>query len=117
MDALLPYLIVTGALGAIIGFFAWLASVVRRRGVAGAGIRAAMASYDEAFHVTAHDSHYEIQAQAEAESRVSSPDAPWRLGGGITASPAADMGGTVQLRPRRRGRGLRRGFGLLGRRR
>ncbi|MEV0238437.1 hypothetical protein AB0I06_00640 [Streptomyces sp. NPDC050674] len=43
-----------------------LASVVRRRGLAGSGIRAAMASYEEAFQVTAHDAHQEIQAQARA---------------------------------------------------
>ncbi|HZG02745.1 MAG TPA: hypothetical protein VE546_04035 [Streptomyces sp.] len=70
MGGLLPYLVVTGSLAAAMGFFAWLARVVRRRGVAGAAVRAAMAAYDEAFHVTAHDSHHEIRAQAERRAPV-----------------------------------------------
>ena len=41
---LLPLLIVAGALAVVMGLFAWLASVVRRRGLAGSGFRAAMAS-------------------------------------------------------------------------
>jgi hypothetical protein len=78
MGEFLPYLMVVGALAAIMGFFTWLASLVRRRGVAGAALRAAMASYNEAFRVTAYDSHYEIQAQAERKVPITSPDDPWR---------------------------------------
>jgi hypothetical protein len=78
MSQLLSFLALLGALAVVMGFFAWLASVVRRRGLAGAGIRAALASYEEAFKVTSHDSHYEIQAQAEAKSPTGAPGDPWR---------------------------------------
>lgn len=78
MSQLLPYLIVIGALAAVMGFFTWPASLVRRRGLAGSGVRAALASYEEAFKVTSHDSHHEIQAQAEAKSPTGAPGDPWR---------------------------------------
>ncbi|WP_326659346.1 hypothetical protein [Streptomyces sp. NBC_00385] len=78
MDELLPFLVFAGALAAVLGGFARLASRVRRRGLAGAATRAAMASYDEAFRVTAHDSYYEIQAQVERQAPMAAPDAPWR---------------------------------------
>ncbi|MFF5839988.1 hypothetical protein ACIP25_03925 [Streptomyces massasporeus] len=106
---LLPLLIVAGALAVVMGLFAWLASVVRRRGLAGSGFRAAMASYEEAFRVTAHDSHYEIQAQVQAESPAAAPGDPWR--------PARDSssgaGGARRPRPRS---GLRRRLGAWQRR-
>ncbi|MFI6696592.1 hypothetical protein ACIBLA_33565 [Streptomyces sp. NPDC050433] len=76
MDTLLPLLMVVGCLALVMGFFGWLALLVRRRGTAGAGITAAMASYDEAFRVTAHEAHYEIQAQAERQIPLPSPDDP-----------------------------------------
>ncbi|WP_405440865.1 hypothetical protein [Streptomyces niveus] len=76
MNALLPLLMVVGCLAVVMGFFGWLALLVRRRGSAGAGITAAMASYDEAFRVTAHDAHYEIQAAAERQMPLLSPDDP-----------------------------------------
>ncbi|MFB6847331.1 hypothetical protein ACFCXS_21060 [Streptomyces sp. NPDC056373] len=75
---LLPLLIVAGTLTVVMGLFAWLAAVIRRRGLAGSGFRAAMASYEEAFRVTAHDAHYEIQAQAQALSPAAAPGDPWR---------------------------------------
>ncbi|WP_327358330.1 hypothetical protein [Streptomyces sp. NBC_01304] len=78
MTALLPYLIVVGCLALVMGFFSWLAVLVRRRGSAGAGIRAAFASHDEAFYGTAHAAHYEIQAQAERKAPLLSPDDDWR---------------------------------------
>ncbi|WP_329208722.1 hypothetical protein OG257_17930 [Streptomyces sp. NBC_00683] len=113
MSELLPLLVLAGAVAGVMGFFTWLASRVRRRGVAGAAISAAMASYDEAFRVTAHDAHYEIQAQAERKVPVLSPGSPWgrRRGegpgdGGPQASPA---------RPRRPRRGIRRRVGRLWR--
>ena len=71
--ALLPYLFVAVILAGIVGFFAWLAALVRRRGLAGAALRGALAAHDEAFHVTAHDSAYEIQAQAERKVPVRGP--------------------------------------------
>ncbi|HEY9330858.1 MAG TPA: hypothetical protein VIS09_21880 [Streptomyces sp.] len=78
MDELLPFLVFAGALAAVLGGFARLASRVRRRGLAGAAMQAAMASYDEAFRVTAHDSYYEIQAQVERQAPMAAPDDPWR---------------------------------------
>jgi hypothetical protein len=81
-DTVLPLLILAGALAAVMGFFAWLAALVRRRGIAGTALRGAIASYDEAMRVTAHDSHYEIRAQAERKAPVPSPDdPPWRPSG------------------------------------
>ncbi|MFF5570082.1 hypothetical protein [Streptomyces luteogriseus] len=106
---LLPVLIVAGALAVVMGLFAWLASVVRRRGLAGSGFRAAMASYEEAFRVTAHDSHYEIQAQARAQSPAAAPGDPWRP----VRETSDDAGGTRRPRPRS---GLRRRFGAWQRR-
>lgn len=105
MGEFLPFLVVTGALAAVMGFFAWLASLVRRRGLAGAAVRAAMASYDEAFRVTAHDAHYEIQAQADRKVPMALPGDPWRpIRGGD--GPAGERG-PLQRRPRRLWRGLR----------
>ncbi|MFI6082489.1 hypothetical protein ACIBBB_16185 [Streptomyces sp. NPDC051217] len=76
MTALLPLLMVVGCLAVVMGFFGWLALLVRRRGSAGAAITAAMASYDEAFRVTAHEAHYEIRARAERQIPLPSPDDP-----------------------------------------
>ncbi|MEU9227556.1 hypothetical protein AB0D40_24650 [Streptomyces massasporeus] len=106
---LLPLLIVAGALAVVMGLFAWLASVVRRRGLAGSGFRAAMASYEEAFRVTAHDSHYEIQAQAHAESPAAAPGDPWRPARDSLSRPGGAR------RPRARS-GLRRRLGAWQRR-
>ncbi|WP_326613312.1 hypothetical protein [Streptomyces scopuliridis] len=58
----------------------------------------AMASYDEAFYGTAHESHYEIQAQAERKTPVPSPDDPFRLSRGAPGRP-----GRRGLRRPRRG--------------
>ncbi|MBI0294780.1 hypothetical protein JBE04_09905 [Streptomyces sp. PRKS01-29] len=77
MGDLLPYLIVAGVLAALMGFLGWVASLARRRGATGAALRAALASHDEAFRVTAHDSHHEIRAQAERKAPVLSPDGQW----------------------------------------
>ncbi|MEU6345716.1 hypothetical protein ABZ883_32720 [Streptomyces sp. NPDC046977] len=78
MGPLLPYVALAACLAAVMGLFAWLATVIRRRGVAGSAVRVAMASYEEAFQVTAHDAHYEIQAQAQRRMPVAAPDDPWR---------------------------------------
>jgi hypothetical protein len=87
MAALLPYLLVAGILAGIVGFFAWLAALVRRRGLAGVALRGALAAHDEAFHVTAHDSAYEIQAQAERKVPVRGP------GGKPGPRPGPESGG------------------------
>lgn len=78
MSDVLPLLVLAGALAAVLGFFRWLASRVRRRGTAGAAVTAALASYDEAFRVTAHDAHHEIRAQAERKAPLLSPAARGR---------------------------------------
>lgn len=78
MDELLPFLMFAGTLAAVLGCFARLAARVRRRGLAGSAMRAAMASYDEAFRVTAHDSYHEMRAQVERQAPMASPDDPWR---------------------------------------
>ncbi|GAA1097478.1 MULTISPECIES: hypothetical protein [Streptomyces violaceusniger group] len=77
MGDLLPYLIVAGVLAALMGFLGWVASLARRRGATGAALRAALASHDEAFRVTAYDSHHEIVAQAERKAPILSPDGQW----------------------------------------
>ena len=74
MGGLLPFVVFVGVLAAVLGLFTWLASVVRRRGLAGGAVSAALASYEEAFRVTAHESHVEIRAQAERKTPVPTPD-------------------------------------------
>ena len=105
MDSLLPLLLFGAGLAAVLGCFALLASLVRRRGVAGSAITGAMASYDEALHGTAHDSYVEIQVQAQSPLPVRSPDDPWRRGRDETDS----LPSTPRRRPTRpRRRGFRR---------
>lgn len=109
MDELLPFLVFAGALAAVLGSFFWLASRVRRRGLAGAAMQAAMASYDEAFRVTAHDSYYEIQAQVERQAPMAAPDDPWRpLRDRPGSRPGAGSTRTRTPRRRRRWRALGR---------
>jgi hypothetical protein len=108
MAAFLPFLMVAGGLAAIMGFFTWLASLARRRGVAGTAIRAAMAAHDEAFRVTAYDSHHEIQAQAERKTPMVSPDDPWRPSRGAAGRPGAAGRRPPRPHPRRPWQGLRR---------
>ncbi|PPS91207.1 hypothetical protein [Streptomyces sp. MH60] len=114
MDALLPYVLLAGGLAAVLGFFTWLASRVRRRGTAGGAMGAALASYEEAFRATAYASHVEIRAEAERTSPLLSPDGDWRRG-----RPAVDGAGAEDGRTARRGRrGSRRRPGRwFGRRR
>ena len=78
MSALVPYLLFFCGLALVLGGFGWLAAVIRRRGEAGSSMRAAMASYDEAFRVTAHESYYEIRAQSDRQEPIGSPGDPWR---------------------------------------
>ncbi|THA70565.1 hypothetical protein E6R60_29880 [Streptomyces sp. A0642] len=106
MDELLPFLTFTGTLAAVLGCFAWLAARVRKRGLAGSAMRAAMASYDEAFRVTAHDSYHEMQAQRERQAPMASPDGPWRPAHARAAGRPRPGNGTRGTR--RPLRGLRR---------
>ncbi|MFB4422934.1 hypothetical protein C5F59_017765 [Streptomyces sp. QL37] len=112
MSDVLPLLVVALALAAVMGIFRWLASRVRRRGTAGAAISAALASYDEAFRVTAHDAHHEIRAQAERKAPLLSPDRPWETGrGGPPPGERPRSRRLLRRRPvrLRRGRGRRAG--------
>ncbi|MEU2259848.1 hypothetical protein ABZ557_06090 [Streptomyces sp. NPDC019645] len=103
MAAFLPLPIVVGTLGAVLGFFARLAARVRRRGLAGGAVRAARASYEEAFRVTSHESFHEIRAQAERKAPVPADD-PW-----LPARRRTPAAGPGAPRPeRRRRRTLRR---------
>lgn len=99
----MPYVVVFLVLLALFWLFAWLAAVVRRRGLAGEALRGALAAHDEAFHVTAHDSAYEIRAQAERKVPVVSPGS-----GGAGGEPFAPRGRTA--RPHRPRGKLRRRF-------
>jgi hypothetical protein len=78
MEGFLPVLIFAAVLAAVMAFFTWLAVLARRRGVAGGAIRGVLASYDLAFHGTAHESHHELRAQAQRNLPITSPDDPWR---------------------------------------
>jgi hypothetical protein len=109
MGDLLPILITAAIMAAVMAGFWLLAVHVRRRGMAGAAVRAALASYDEAFHATAHQSHYEIRAQAERKTPAPSPDGRWtrhRSGAASRAATHRPFGSA----PRRAGR-LRRAIG------
>ncbi|WP_078973547.1 hypothetical protein [Streptomyces sp. MMG1533] len=107
MDALLPFLILIGGLAAVLGLFAWLASRIRRRGLAGGAMSAALASYEEAFRITAHESHVEIRAQAERKAPVLSPDDHWGRNPGEADQARAEARRPMQ-RPRRSRRALGR---------
>jgi hypothetical protein len=117
MGELLPFLVVVGSLAMVMGFFTWLAVLVRRRGVAGSAIRSIVDVYDQAWHATGHDSHYEIQVQAERKLPIPSPDDPWRPGRGVAGRPGERGGSALASRPRPRRRGPGRWARRLWRRR
>ncbi|WP_405770472.1 hypothetical protein OG539_37870 [Actinacidiphila glaucinigra] len=105
MDDLLGCLILAAVLAVIMGAFAWLARVIRRRGVAGHAVAAALASYEEAFRVTSYEAHQEIRVQAGRKLPLESPDDPWRPARpALAARPAARSA----RGPRRSVRRLRR---------
>ncbi|MET9504357.1 hypothetical protein ABZY42_22010 [Streptomyces sp. NPDC006622] len=108
MGALLPFLILIGVLAAVLGAFGWLASRMRRRGLAGGAVSAALASYEEAFRVTSHESHVEIGAQAERKALMLSPDDDWRRSVGEAGQAGAENRQPPQPRPGRSRRGLGR---------
>ncbi|OMI38688.1 hypothetical protein SPAR_14728 [Streptomyces sparsogenes DSM 40356] len=115
MDALLPLMIVFGVLAAVLGCFVWLALRIRRRGLAGGAMSAALASYEEAFHVTAHEAHYEIRAQAERKAPMLSPDGDWRRSRVETGRAGVEGGRSDRSHRsvRRARRGLARWVGRL----
>lgn len=87
MTSLLPYLLSTAGLAVAVGGFGWLARSVRRRGLAGSGVQSALAAYDEAFRVTAHESHHEIRAQTDRKAPILSPDGHWHPDAGEGGGP------------------------------
>ncbi|MFJ2771025.1 hypothetical protein [Streptomyces sp. NPDC087300] len=108
MSDLLPFLVIFGGFGAVLAALTWLATSVRRRGAAGGAVGAALASWEEAFRVTAHESHVEIKAQADRKAPADAPDGGWqpyahkpRPAGGPGRGPATS-------RRRRPGTPLRR---------
>ncbi|MBU6531499.1 hypothetical protein [Streptomyces mayonensis] len=117
MDALLPYVILAGGLAAVLGLFIWLASRIRRRGLSGGAASGALAAYEEAFRVTAHQAHVEVRAQADRRAPLPSPD-----GHGGRSPDSGAEGGTgtrrvVRKGPRRSRRGPGSWFGPSRRRR
>ncbi|MEV4976489.1 hypothetical protein [Streptomyces scopuliridis] len=113
MDVFLPLLILVGGLAAVLGFFTWLASRIRRRGLAGGAMSAALASYEEAFRITAHESHVEIRAQAERKAPILSPDDHWGRGPGESRQADTEGHRPLQPRPHRSRRGLGRWLNRL----
>ncbi|MDX3364961.1 hypothetical protein PV387_02785 [Streptomyces sp. ME02-6987-2C] len=109
MDALLPFVLLAGGLAAVLGSFTWLASRVRRRGLAGGAMGAALASYEEAFRTTAYASHVEIRAQAERRSPLLSPD-DWRWAPAAPDGTGAEAGRTASRGSSRSRRGRARWF-------
>ncbi|MFF9847601.1 hypothetical protein [Streptomyces litmocidini] len=101
MGDFLPLLAIFGGLAAVLAALVWLARHVRRRGTAGAGVVAALASWEEAYRVTAHESYWEIKAQAERRCSALSPDGHWPRTGESGPRPPAS-------RIRRDGMRLRR---------
>ncbi|MBP5941341.1 hypothetical protein [Streptomyces acidiscabies] len=73
MGAILPLL----CIAAVLGLFALLARRIRRRGLAGGALSAALASYEEAFRATSYASHVEIQVQTDRKEPIPTPDR-WR---------------------------------------
>ncbi|MEU8955877.1 hypothetical protein AB0C93_16405 [Streptomyces sp. NPDC048518] len=77
MDDALPLLVIFGGFAAVLAALAWLARRVRRRGTGGAALAGALAAWEEAYRITSHEAHVEIQAQADRQSPALSPDGPW----------------------------------------
>ncbi|WP_181361482.1 hypothetical protein [Streptomyces sp. A244] len=88
MSDVVPCLVVSGCLIAVMGFFTWLKRLVIRRGLAGSALRGALASYEEAMRITSHESHIEIRAQADRRTPVVSDDPGWtcRTAAGTSAA-------------------------------
>jgi hypothetical protein len=79
VDQIVPLLVISGCLFAVLGCFAWLASRLRRRGMARDALQVFTGAYNTMYRPTAEESHYEIQAQAERRIPFASPDdVPWR---------------------------------------
>jgi hypothetical protein len=77
--------IVLVSLGAVMWALAMFARRVRRHGTAGQALAAAMASYDEGFHSTAHDTFVEMKTQDERGQQASVAGGRGRRPGGSRA--------------------------------
>ncbi|MFK0232492.1 hypothetical protein [Streptomyces vinaceus] len=108
MELFLPLLVIFGGLAAVLAALVWLARHVRRRGTAGAAITGALASWEEAYRVTAHESHWEIRAQAERQAPSLSPDGHRPQNGHGARSASARSRHPSAPRSRREGTSLRR---------
>jgi len=73
MTGLLISAIVVLVVVAVMISLGFLAVRIRRRGVAGPAIAAAMAAYDEAMHSTAHDTFVEMREQEDRTMSIPSP--------------------------------------------
>jgi hypothetical protein len=93
-DVLAPLLIVGGVLAVPAGLV-WISIRARRRGLAGAAMRAAMAAYSEAFQATAHHAYAEIQAQGRRMTPRPSAD------GGPSTRPELTAGNGSGAAPSR----------------
>ncbi|MDT0345860.1 hypothetical protein [Streptomyces litchfieldiae] len=106
MNELVSLLVITGCLAVVMGSFGWLAARVRRRGTARDAFQVIVGTYDSLYHSSAQESHYEIKAQAERKSPLSSSDVPWRPAGELGARALSDTGRSRRRRswrtPRRR---------------
>ncbi|MDQ1022745.1 hypothetical protein QF035_000327 [Streptomyces umbrinus] len=71
-------------------------------------LSAALATYEEAFRITAHESHVEIRAQAERKAPILSPDDQWRRSPGEAGQAGSEGSHPIQPRPRRSRRGISR---------
>ncbi|MEQ4302202.1 hypothetical protein ABNF97_12550 [Plantactinospora sp. B6F1] len=86
MQQIVPFVVLAGALAAVLGGFAWLASRARRSGVG----RALLGPLDEVYHPAAHRSRIEIQVQAERQAPAPAPGDGLRRAGAARPGPAGD---------------------------
>lgn len=64
-------LIIAVLAGSLAGL-AWMSARARKRAIP--GVSAALASYNEVFQPTAHDSHWELRADEERKAPAPTPD-------------------------------------------
>jgi hypothetical protein len=83
MGNVVPPLIIVAGMGAVMGGFAWLARLVRRRGLAGNAMRAAMAAYEQGWHVSGYEAYEELRVQADRTVPIPVPDDPLRPSRGV----------------------------------
>ncbi|MFG1949767.1 hypothetical protein [Micromonospora sp. NPDC048830] len=90
MDELLAILLVVGSLAATLGFLAWLAVRVRRRGIGGN----VMGPFEEIWHPAAHRFRAEIQVHEERMVPLPSAGDRKKRGRGAAAGPGDSLPGS-----------------------